>query len=459
VTEIEERLARLEGAVRYQSAFLRKSATRSAQREAAELEARLAPQLPGGPVGMRADTTRDPDLSSSLLDRLRNDAGMAYAVAGSGMSALGSGNLLRDPTLDSLETNQPLTTNWQDVGLYWQARYSVLSGDAPNEVILHWQPTRDFYSSARARFYLYWPLPTSVGEVIIELRTRGGNGSIPDLAWPWLMAAARMYVQQEEERAGTVFATVSIVEGDTVVVASDETDLASLAEIGMEGQPFVGLTDPLVALGTSANPDILVSMRVASDGSNELARTASVYVAEPVLGYQDEESPESFQPGIGRWNPIPVNPGVRVVREANQSIPNATMRTLTFPDGFRRVEYGLESEYISLSSGGGIWTPKAAGIVRVSPSVEFASNSSGSRQLRVIRMLSGTDPLIVRRKRLIATSGVMTLDFDVEFAVDLGDTIMLEVYQDSGGALSVLGDSTGNVSTSCEVRLVSWRGE
>jgi hypothetical protein len=125
--------------------------------------------------------------------------------------------------------------------------------------------------------------------------------------------------------------------------------------------------------------------------------------------------------------------GTKVKRDSNQSIANATGTSIIFTD-----------EVLDLggwwSSGATITVPAGAvpaGFTTIAlqaiASVRFAANGTGTRQIRILQ-----NGAVVDDMSFSALSGETTmLSIVTFFAAAAGDTVELQVQQNSGGALNV----------------------
>jgi hypothetical protein len=382
----EERLAALESRVGTIDSYLRRTAERQAQAEAAALQARLAPTL-SPDAALRRELGSTPDLGNTLMDRLRADASLSHA-AGSGLSALTSGNILGDAVFDAIAAAGwpvTLTTSWADLSPYWEARYTLDSGAAPTTIEIVGRPgERSFYSSSDVYVNVAWAAKTDVGQVTVELRSKRAIGTPPPLGWPFIVAAARVYEDPDsEEQFGSATANVAIVDASTGadLARSEDADIAGLVEgfspttatPSLEAQPYVALDRPSVA------SQILLTATIGSDGTTDLPRSTEVHWAEPQLVWADEETPQSFQPNVGRWNPTTRLIGAYYSRDGTaQTTYDNIGASLNFPSAQTTKLYDTEDMHVA---GVGIddrFTSRIAGYYDIRVTGEWEANASAS---------------------------------------------------------------------------------
>jgi len=129
-----------------------------------------------------------------------------------------------------------------------------------------------------------------------------------------------------------------------------------------------------------------------------------------------------------------------VYRTTNQSIPNATNTNVIFDteafDNGDMVDLGTNNERVTIPF---------AGRYQVSFSVEFASNATGRRRI-VLRKNGVSGGAGVMQAIDVAASGVNDTEIGGSRLLNLAanDYLELEIYQDSGGALDILGNTSGS---------------
>lgn len=394
----DERIARLESQVRLVSSYLRSSGAREAQREAATLEARLAPALLGPSDTLRDAGGRTPDLGAPLMERLRADAALSHVAAGSGLSAVSAVNLLADPTFDFL-VDKTLTTSWAPVGPLWEGRYTLDSGSAPTIARVVAGRGRDFWGSAQPRLEAYWPSPAFDGKITVQLRSRHPSGapSGTQIAWPYIVAAMRCYGYVADYDEAYIFrAKVSIIDGDTqaVLISSDPSDLGLLGLSGLEAHPFIELED--WATATDYVPSLQLDLEIESDAS-PAANLFRVSLGEPSLTYTEEPTPATYQPQVGLWNPIPSSFGCYVRRTTAQSLTNDTPTTLNFNSANVSTDYDI-GDFHDPNGNHTRFTAPVDGNYDLIISATWAANNTGYRSL-ILRKNNTTDVRTVRIAR------------------------------------------------------------
>lgn len=120
-------------------------------------------------------------------------------------------------------------------------------------------------------------------------------------------------------------------------------------------------------------------------------------------------------------------PGARLLQNNVQSVPNATVAPLVFdtPDQLRGgMTVGAS----------GVIVPRA-GWYAVSAASRWASNATGSRQVRIVQNTS-TRAIDVDS----AASGSASRTIGCILYCGVGDEVLVHVYQSSGGALGTFPD-------------------
>lgn len=127
-------------------------------------------------------------------------------------------------------------------------------------------------------------------------------------------------------------------------------------------------------------------------------------------------------------------PAVRVYNDADISISNNTNTILTF-----NTERWDNDSIHDTTTNTSRLTCKTAGIYHIYGNIRWGANQTG---YRIIAINVNTTRVAAERKRDTATHTYQSISTDYVLAVD--DYVELEVYQDSGGALTVV--SEGNFS-------------
>lgn len=125
------------------------------------------------------------------------------------------------------------------------------------------------------------------------------------------------------------------------------------------------------------------------------------------------------------------NNSCRVYNNANISIPNNALTALTF-NSERYDTGGLHSTSANTSR----LTCLTAGKYRITGHVEFATNPTGYRHLK-IRLNGTTDLAGMTLLPLTAAPDITQISLSTEYALAVNDYVELAVAQTSGGALNV----------------------
>lgn len=125
-------------------------------------------------------------------------------------------------------------------------------------------------------------------------------------------------------------------------------------------------------------------------------------------------------------------PRVDVYHSTDQSIANATDTALSFDS----ERYDTDTMHSTVTNNSRV-TVNTEGLYTVSAGIEFASNTTGSRQ--VVIQVNGSSSIAVANTPSGATLGVVRLSTSTTWYASAGDYFQVLVYQDSGGALNALG--------------------
>lgn len=128
---------------------------------------------------------------------------------------------------------------------------------------------------------------------------------------------------------------------------------------------------------------------------------------------------------------LAIVPSARAYNNANISIPNNTITTLTFDS-----ERWDTDTIHSTSTNPARLTCKTAGIYSIFANVEWASNSTGVRS--VLFTLNGTSTTIASVGS-DAFGTAFNQIIHTQYRLAVNDYILCRVYQNSGGALNVRG--------------------
>jgi translation elongation factor P/translation initiation factor 5A len=130
-------------------------------------------------------------------------------------------------------------------------------------------------------------------------------------------------------------------------------------------------------------------------------------------------------------------PSARVYRSSNQSISDSTDTIVTFDS----ERYDTAALHSNVSNTGRLTAP-IAGKYLITVGLEFASNTSGRREIRLL--LNGST-IIAQDIRAGSISGITSpMTLTTVYALAQNDYVEVQVWQNRGGNLNVL--STGNHS-------------
>lgn len=127
--------------------------------------------------------------------------------------------------------------------------------------------------------------------------------------------------------------------------------------------------------------------------------------------------------------------GARVYNSADQSIPNAEFTALAF----NSERYDTDTIHDNSTNNTRL-TCKTAGVYIIIGQVQFESNATGDRGVRI--MLNGTNQLALVWQAA-ATTGNKYFIAQTLFTLEVNDYVELFVYQSSGGALNSVKSVSG----------------
>ncbi len=133
---------------------------------------------------------------------------------------------------------------------------------------------------------------------------------------------------------------------------------------------------------------------------------------------------------------VSLAPAARVYHNSTQSITTATQTILAF-DG-ERFDHaaGVASTQHDTVTNNSRLTCRYAGNYQITASVEFASNTTGIRQVAL--WLNGASQIAAERT-VPTTGGFPTLvNVTTLWALAVNDYVEVRIYQDSGGSLNVV---------------------
>jgi hypothetical protein len=123
----------------------------------------------------------------------------------------------------------------------------------------------------------------------------------------------------------------------------------------------------------------------------------------------------------------------RIYNSANESIPNSTVTTVTWNSNrYDPTNMGDANGYT-------IVTP---GAYHVGAGVRWAANATGQRVLYII--LNGATFLKINAQQAVTGGNPTDMGVETVYEFVAGDTVRLQAFQDSGGALNIT--AAGNYS-------------
>lgn len=128
-------------------------------------------------------------------------------------------------------------------------------------------------------------------------------------------------------------------------------------------------------------------------------------------------------------NPLVV-PAARVSHGADQTISNDTQTTLAF----NKEKYDYDAIHDNTTNNSRL-TCKTAGLYTITASIQFASNSSGSRAILIL--LNGKT-IIGGDQRDASPDIATTCNVSVDYPLAVNDYVEVQAYQNRGGNLNVV---------------------
>ena len=258
----------------------------------AELEQRIAPSLaaPGLPTQQAA----------------RDVAGVTGKI--SVYSDIS--NALADPTFDTISPSAPpqLTTTWQALSPYWEARYVLNSGAYPQYIQLYvnqerWNPRCDLNSAKVRADVINMTGAALSGSVTVELRSRLIAYNPGYVEPPFMIAAVRSDTNYCSYPAETQIELRTTEGGDALRATSGWN---SLPYDGTELRPlrYYAATDPDAV--RPANLDgwyVVLSARSTYVNAPHNTRVGWIGFCEPQLVQAWTPDPPPFAPNLGMWKP------------------------------------------------------------------------------------------------------------------------------------------------------------
>lgn len=129
---------------------------------------------------------------------------------------------------------------------------------------------------------------------------------------------------------------------------------------------------------------------------------------------------------------------VRATSDSGQSIPNAAWTILICEDEV----HDTNSEYVAAT---GIFTAKRSGYLSISSFVLFTSTTNWSAsEVAVMSVYVGVNHLcrLDWKQNITATNQSVALSGNTVLPISLGDTVTIRLYQSSGAALALSGNTS-----------------
>lgn len=207
--------------------------------------------------------------------------------------------------------------------------------------------------------------------------------------------------------------------------------------LGLTWRIRPGTVDGITAANPAAVPllvdgDMQTITGVSMTGTLEAGQRVWVLIVPPagvyVVGVIGERIVPLAQQRYGR---------VKVQRIGNQPINNSSNTLATFTDLiYDDLGYWDSSGTFTVPAGG-------AGLYHLTGMAAFVGNANGSRAINLLR--NGIRIATV----FTANNGTSSWreDCDTETELEDGDTVQMQVFQNSGGALNLIGTAAGDITT------------
>lgn len=125
--------------------------------------------------------------------------------------------------------------------------------------------------------------------------------------------------------------------------------------------------------------------------------------------------------------------GARVYHNASQSINDSTVQTLAF----NSERYDTDTIHDNVTNNSRL-TCKTAGKYLICFTIAFATNATGDRSINI--MLNGTTNIGSSRCKPAAATYTILTGATI-YNLTVNDYVEMTVWQNSGGALNIIGDS------------------
>jgi len=297
------RIASLEGSLADVAAYLDELRSALASHDAAlgsqrltELEQRIAPAgaLPVVPQSPWSGSREASDVSGKIS--LYSDIS----------------NAMGDPTFESVPVQSPpsLTTSWQLVSRYWEARYTVVSGTDPTyfQIFVSAERAKNDYNSSRAKVYVVNQSGSTItGQVVVELRSRPTPYSPQYDEPPYVVGSVR--ADQNLAAAPPAPAEVSVElrtigGGDVVRAASSFRAVRSVQGQEFRAERHYAATDLTVVPNSLVGWYLLIRVRLTYTSVPTATTLAYLSLVEPQLVQAWTPDPPPYAPNLGYWRPF-----------------------------------------------------------------------------------------------------------------------------------------------------------
>jgi hypothetical protein len=183
-----------------------------------------------------------------------------------------------------------------------------------------------------------------------------------------------------------------------------------------------------VLLNTELNT-FLMDQAVQTYSSQATRNTALPTPTEGQLTYVNDRNEFQATHGSGVWYPVAGQmPFIELTKNVNQSFANATTALVTWnTSGISRGGFNVALNEVTVPFNG---------IYTINTAIFWAGNATGSRLTKI--MINGLE----KTRSLVAVGANLsnTATSNLEIFLVAGETISVEAYQNSGGALNAQAD-------------------
>jgi len=188
-------------------------------------------------------------------------------------------------------------------------------------------------------------------------------------------------------------------------------------------------TDAAVAFAPLNNPAAAFGFGVTTPASIQSVVTDSLGALVQLA------ADGSGRTGWSRWDGTgkSLTPSLIMTRNADLSIPNAALTNVTWTDTERNVGGWVGS--------GGVFTIAEAGLYAITACITWGGNTTGRRVLAI-----NIDGNAIARSEFPAGGGSLSNAVATEVALVAGQTVNVQVFQSSGGALALDGTRSNRLT-------------